>query len=452
TSGITQTTAVLDWIENGTASNWEVEWMIFGTPQGSGTTITGITSHPYTLNPPLSASTTYDWYVRADCGGGDYSDWIGPISFTTLCNPFTAPFSENFDVGVTPPDLPTCWSYLEISASTFGYVSTSTTSSYSAPNNVRMYKVDAADDLLLITPQLGDLTSQSNQIRFMGRASGWAQDLIIGTMSDPTDETTFTAFQTIPITIFNVYEEYTVVFDETYTLTDEYIAFKHGADINYSYLNIDDFVYEAISPPPTSATWVGNAKSNDWHDAGNWDTGVPGSITDVTIPAGLTTYPTINAAAACNDIFLGSDAAGTATLLDNGYLTINGIATVERYFSGNDLDWHLVSAPISDATANVFFDMYLQSFAELTNSYTEITDETTPLNFMEGYGLYSNLAATNTVSFTGTLNFAPQNHGFTAGGAGWNLMGNPYVSSIDWDLVTIPAGMGTEVHFIGFHR
>ena len=244
TSGITQTTASLGWTDNAGASLWDIELGAFGfTPTGTPTQSS--VTNPYTYGS-LTASTTYDWYVRADCGGGDYSEWIGPISFTTSCAPYTADFSENFDVGITTPELPDCWSYLEISTSTFGYVSTSTTSSYSAPNNLRMYKYYAVDDLLLITPQLGDLTSQSNQIRFMGRVSGWAQDLIIGTMSDPTDETTFTPFQTIPITIFDVYEEYTILFDETYTLTDEYIAFKHGADINYSYLNIDDFVYEEI--------------------------------------------------------------------------------------------------------------------------------------------------------------------------------------------------------------
>ncbi len=31
---------------------------------------------------------------------------------------------------------------------------------------------------------------------------------------------------------------------------------------------------------PATAIW-GGAISNDWHDAGNWDTGVPGSINDV---------------------------------------------------------------------------------------------------------------------------------------------------------------------------
>ncbi len=95
---------------------------------------------------------------------------------------------------------------------------------------------------------------------------------------------------------------------------------------------IDNVYFWKTPVPPT--TWSG-AVDNDWHDAGNWSDGIPGSGTDVTIPSGLTNYPTIGAAASCNDITLGSDAGGTATLLDNGYLTVGGTATVERYFTGN---------------------------------------------------------------------------------------------------------------------
>jgi len=306
-----------------------------------------------------------------------------------------------------------------------------------------MYKVNADDDLLLITPPLGDLTSQSNQIRFMGRASGWAQDLIIGTMSDPTDETTFTAFQTIPITIFNVYEEYTVVFDDSYTLFDEYIAFKHGADINYSYMNIDDFVYEAIPPPPATATWVGNAKSNDWHDAANWDTGVPGSITDVFIPAGLTTYPTINASAACNDIFIGSDGTGTATLVDDNYLTVNGTATVERYYPTGATtfdEWHLISAPISNGLSGIYTSYYLQWYEEGTDTWFDIVPETDPLTPLQGFAFY---APTDGMTFNYMGSLGNGGYGLPISAFGpdpyhWNLFGNPYPSALNWDLVWPP--------------
>ena len=59
----------------------------------------------------------------------------------------------------------------------------------------------------------------------------------------------------------------------------------------------------------------------------------------------------------CSNITIESNENGTATLLDNGLLTINGIANAERYFSGNDPHWHLVSSPLFNSTSNVFLGM-----------------------------------------------------------------------------------------------
>ncbi len=81
-TNITPTSADLDWTENGGASTWEIEWGVQGFTQGSGTIVTGISSKPYNLSG-LTALTDYDWYVRSDCGGGDFSNWTGPHTFTT---------------------------------------------------------------------------------------------------------------------------------------------------------------------------------------------------------------------------------------------------------------------------------------------------------------------------------------------------------------------------------
>jgi len=56
-----------------------------------------LTSKPYSLTG-LSDGTSYDWYVLADCGGGTYSSWAGPSTFTTLCNSVTSyPYTEILD-------------------------------------------------------------------------------------------------------------------------------------------------------------------------------------------------------------------------------------------------------------------------------------------------------------------------------------------------------------------
>lgn len=145
-------------------------------------------------------------------------------------------------------------------------------------------------------------------------------------------------------------------------------------------------------------------------------------------------------------VVIKSNASGTGSLIQPNAAS----STVERYFTGNDVDWHLVSSPVAGATAEVFTGMYLQDFDPLTYAYTDIVDPATPLNVMEGYALYSTLGASNTVSFEGNLNAGNQSASFVTGfdAYNWNLLGNPYPSSIDWELVNIPAGMSNEVHYI----
>src|SRR5690606_5476429 len=70
-TNITTMSADLGWTENGTATAWDIEWGTNGfTP--TGTPNIEDTTNPHPLGG-LSASSSYDFYVRADCGGGDTS-------------------------------------------------------------------------------------------------------------------------------------------------------------------------------------------------------------------------------------------------------------------------------------------------------------------------------------------------------------------------------------------
>jgi len=77
---ITQTSALLDWVENGTATEWNIEWGVQGFVLGTGIPV-HIMSKSHLLNG-LMPSTTYDYYVQSDCGT-DSSAWVGPYSFIT---------------------------------------------------------------------------------------------------------------------------------------------------------------------------------------------------------------------------------------------------------------------------------------------------------------------------------------------------------------------------------
>ncbi|HNQ82923.1 MAG TPA: choice-of-anchor J domain-containing protein [Bacteroidales bacterium] len=108
TDNIGFTQADLDWVQSGSPAGWEIIWGLPGfDPETEGTLITGVSSHPYTLNPPLDHSTIYQWYVKSDCGDGMLSGWSGPASFQTLCQDITVyPYSQSFD-GIAFP--PICW-------------------------------------------------------------------------------------------------------------------------------------------------------------------------------------------------------------------------------------------------------------------------------------------------------------------------------------------------------
>ena len=70
----------LSWQENGTATNWVIEYGPAGFTPGNGTEVPASTN-PFTVNN-LATATAYDFYVKADCGGGEESPLCGPLSAT----------------------------------------------------------------------------------------------------------------------------------------------------------------------------------------------------------------------------------------------------------------------------------------------------------------------------------------------------------------------------------
>jgi len=99
-TNITENSADLGWTETGPATLWDLEWGPAGFPPGSGTMVYGVTN-PYNLGG-LSANSDYEFRVRADCGGGNTSDFSTIFGFTT-----TPPFDLTVqDIDVTGV---VCW-------------------------------------------------------------------------------------------------------------------------------------------------------------------------------------------------------------------------------------------------------------------------------------------------------------------------------------------------------
>jgi hypothetical protein len=396
-------------------------------------------------------------YTYGGFNGGAW-DGITNVSGVLTINPCSVasiPYFENFDAVVSPV-MPPCMTVENTNGDAYTWA-TNTSYDLSPPNcaAVRWNTSEAMDDWLF-TEGLQLTAGVTYEVGFAyGAASSTSFDekLAVYWGTGPTSADMVNG----PIFDENFLGAY-YFGSGSFTPTADgvyYVGFHGYSDADQFYLLLDDmYVNSAVA----SATWTG-AIDNNWWNPGNWDGSIaPTATTDVTIPAGLTNYPTVTSVAACHNIYFESTAAHTATILDNGLLVITGTATVDRYFSGNDLDWHLVSSPISNAQAGVFMDMYLQSFDPTApqtppeNGYVEIIDPITPLNVMEGYALYSTLSNANTVSFVGNLNIGPKSkllsYEATNNPNGWNLLGNPYPSSLNWEAVSIPTNMTTEVHYI----
>lgn len=97
---ITPTSAILDWTQTGTPTQWQIKYGTGTFSPATGGTSIFTSTKPYTLNPPLTASTAYSYYVRAVCGPNDTSLWSPVTNFTTTCNaPAIVSKRDSFNCG-----------------------------------------------------------------------------------------------------------------------------------------------------------------------------------------------------------------------------------------------------------------------------------------------------------------------------------------------------------------
>lgn len=89
---------VFAWSSATTGGPFNVDFGPTGFTQGTSSANQIITTNSSVGVGGLQPGTTYDFYVRLDCGGGSYSGWAGPYTATTA---FLPPYLEDF-VNVYP--------------------------------------------------------------------------------------------------------------------------------------------------------------------------------------------------------------------------------------------------------------------------------------------------------------------------------------------------------------
>lgn len=151
---------------------------------------------------------------------------------------------------------------------------------------------------------------------------------------------------------------------------------------------------------------------------------------------------------------------GVASLIHMFY-SGTGIVETELYLSGgttseNDYRWHYISAPVNNVPVSTFptlnLAQYVESLVTGADNYPgwvaydgyqyssgTITGPTfSALVLGGGYNYYSSASTTYTI--TGALNIADVEVPVTCGTGfpdyqGYNLLGNPFASCLDWDFI-----------------
>jgi len=272
---------------NSSASFYEVEYGPSGFTLGNGTIETS-PSESYTIQN-LNDSTAYDFYVRAVCGS-EYSEWSVKGEFLTKCQGFNIVYNESFE-NMPYGQIENCWvglvplignSFYDESPKIITYEDwspipdphTGSKAIYFLNEISHPLGDDFSDQSLLVSPRLIGLDN-TKKISFWIYADSNTyaspEEVIVGTMSDQDDYTTFTPFYTITDLPQNEDQwiNYEIEFSN-YTLNNQYVAFKQSAINERQVILIDDFEYTEIGcvrPTNLQAYQTGaNQITLEWQD------------------------------------------------------------------------------------------------------------------------------------------------------------------------------------------
>ncbi len=178
----------------------------------------------------------------------------------TSCLPIPE-FNENFDSAPTVNfslQLPNCWSKITVGVtSSVPTVNVTPTYHNSAPNGVTFYgngadMTNLDNKAILVSPQLTNIGEGTHRLRFNAKmsSSGATYDLQVVTLSSNTADATIELIDTITASQLSAtYQEFSVNFNN-YSGTANYLGIRRINGNTYSYLCVDDIIWEEIPSCP----------------------------------------------------------------------------------------------------------------------------------------------------------------------------------------------------------
>ena len=252
-TGYTSEDVTVTWQPFGSETSWEVVVVPTGNSPESG--IAQMASeYPFTVNM-LTPQTEYDVYVRAYCGGSDYSTWEGPVTFRTRCTVTSSiPYEEHFDSYgtatstsvATPGPLPTCWTRYTNYTTPYPYISSTQHIGTGA-----MYFYSTSTYYSMAVSQQLDLSNyQANELylsfKVLKTSASYGR-LQVGLMTNPDSMSTFILLKNIyssDISTNTEWTEFNVTLPDQYN-TPVYLAFISPNELT-SYVYLDDVVLDEV--------------------------------------------------------------------------------------------------------------------------------------------------------------------------------------------------------------
>lgn len=308
--------------------------------------------------------------------------------------------------------------------------------------------------------------------------TGWANKQHVNVSvwtSHPNSSTLKLTYTTSPPATFNITDPKLIDLQFNFNGGNSTLSFlpNFGAEFTRYRTSAGIFNITNLTNGAVLGGFVNNTIVNGtWETPGAWDKGVvPNSFHNVFVEG----LASINSSAVCNNltitptgkltlnagfsvtpggsVLVDGDATGTGSFVNLGNaISLNG--TVKQFMTGRtpsgDTTWHLASVPVNEVmSADVFFGCHLQYWNETTSKWKDVQPHPDPSNSvlmntaMRGYStayVLSNPGEDKMLVFNGQLNDGPYSINVTNTGLsgvadwdGWNLVGNPYPSSLDVD-------------------
>jgi len=488
----------LSWVLNPSGNNVLLAYgtsSTFGTPADgtsytAGNTIAGGGTVLYngsntTFNHTLLSPNTQYFYKLWSYDGSKVYSGGTTDNETTKCKIITAlPFTEDFEATTFPP---TCWASFR-GTNNLGVTQDwqrTTTNTYNSSAGTAYIQYENVSGGLaedwLVTKQIALPNSGISTLTFYQKqtyTSNYGSTYSIKvSQTSQTSQASFTNVTT--------YDEST--FGTSYTQKSVDLSAYNGQNVFIAFVMTNDdgdtWYIDDIKVDNTSNYWSGTTNT-DWNTSGNWSAGsVPVGSDDIVIPdvinnpivneptpspatcnkltiqlggvltinpgKALTANDTVYNNAGSAGLVIKSDATGTGSLIQN---TANVDATVERYVSGYTSasdGWHLISSPVVNQSISgdwtptgSVYDFYAFDESKTTENWlNQKVGANNITNFSPGKGYLVAYQVSGNRAFTGPLNSTNVTlSGLTNTGAsayaGWNLIGNPFASAIDYNSGT----------------